>query len=186
MNILVIGDSHAKARLPDGTDTDIIAKTLEVPEHCRLAVSGSTARQWKENKNGWLSKAVILAKSPDIDAIFVSLGGNDLFRDYADGVLTSEEAKAIVSDIIYVLKEVTYKPIFLLVYGDPDKGKDIKAKLAAIGIDLAYSWIKNAVKPVTLIREYEILTDDDWCGTDIHPNESGYIKIANKIKEYFK
>jgi len=182
MNILILGDSHAKARTPDGKDTDLIAETLEVPTSLRLAVSGSMARHWRENREGWLDKAKALAADPATEAAFISLGGNDLFRDYADGIITAEEARAILDDIKEVLASFTL-PIYLLIYGDPYCGRDIRAVLAVIGIDMALTSLAKQLKNVYVIRESQILSNEDWCGTDIHPNSSGYIKIAEAIRK---
>jgi len=52
-----------------------------------------------------------------------------------------------------------------------------------IGIELAFRIITAGMPNVTLISESKILCSDDWCGTDIHPNESGYVKIAQAIQK---
>jgi len=183
MNILILGDSHAKARLPNGYDSDIIADTLDVPNTYRLARSGSTARQWADRTNDWLEKAVALCKWGKIDAVFVSLGGNDLFRDYADGTLTTEEGLRIMQDINAVISAIPHHKVMVLVYGDPYKGLDPRSIGAVIGIELAFRIITAGMPNVTLISESKILCSDDWCGTDIHPNESGYVKIAQAIQK---
>jgi len=183
MNILIIGDSHAKCRLPNGNDSDIIAETLDVPDKYRLARSGSTARQWVDRTNDWLEQAIELVKWDKVDAVFVSLGGNDLFRDYADGTLTTEEGLRIMQDISVVISSIPHHKVIALVYGDPYKGLDPRSIGAVIGIELAFRIITAGMPNVTLISESKILCSDDWCGTDIHPNESGYVKIAEAIRE---
>lgn len=183
MNILILGDSHAKARLPNGYDSDIIAETLDVPEQYRLARSGSTARQWLDRQNSWLEKAVELVKWEKIDAVFVSLGGNDLFRDYADGKLTTEEGLSIMQDIKTAISHIPHHKVIALVYGDPYKGTNPLSLSAVIGIEIAFKIITHGMTNVALISESKILTNDDWCGTDIHPNESGYLKIAEAIRK---
>lgn len=184
MNILIIGDSHAKGRLPDGTDSDLIADTLGCPSWCRLARSGSTARQWLDQSNPWLAEALATASRPETEAVFISLGGNDLFRDYADGVLTPQEAAAIVYDIRSILHLFSGgKRVFLLVYGDPYNGNSTESAAAVMGIEFAFRGLQLLVPGVTLVSESALLNHFDWCGKDIHPNSTGYIKIAEFVKQ---
>jgi hypothetical protein len=183
MNILIIGDSHAKCRLPNGYDSDIIADVLDVPMQYRLARSGSTAHQWLDRANGWLEKAIDIVKWEKVDAVFVSLGGNDMFRDYADGRLTTEEGLHIMQDIRSAISQIPHHKVIVLVYGDPYKGTNLLSVSAVVGIELAYKFVTYGMSNVTLLSQSKILTADDWCGTDIHPNESGYVKIAEAIKK---
>lgn len=181
MDILIVGDSHAKCRLPDGRDADTIADALGVPMRFRHARSGSTARQWLDPANPWLQNA--LQVMPDCEAVFISLGGNDLFRDYVDGKVTREEAKAIALDVKAVVGMFGARRVFLLVYGDPYKGKDTTALAGVLCINIAYRIFTADMPFVTLVPESAVLTEDDWCGTDIHPNGTGYAKIAEFIKK---
>ena len=181
MNLLIVGDSHAKCRLPDGTDADTIAEGLNVPQRLRLARSGSTARQWLDPANPWLSEALRLA--PECDAVFISLGGNDLFRDYIDGKVTREEAERICADVRDVVSRFSGRKVFLLAYGDPYKGTETMAIAGVICITIAFRLFTHDMPYVTLVSETSLLTPDDWCGTDIHPNISGYLKIAEFIRK---
>lgn len=181
MNILIVGDSHAKARLPSGEDSDIIARELEVPDVYRLARSGSTARQWLDPSNGWLAMAEALAA--ECDAVFLSIGGNDLFRDYADGHLSREEAERIMGEVKAVADRFGGKRLFLLVYGDPYNGRDNMTLAGVICITIAFRILAATLPNVTLVLEQKLLDASDWCGSDIHPNASGYVKIADFIRK---
>lgn len=181
MDILIIGDSHAECRLPDGRDAETIADALGVPDKYRLARSGSTARQWLDPANPWLSEALQLAK--ECDSVFISIGGNDLFRDYIDGKVTREEAERICADIRDIVTRFSDKRVFLLVYGDPYKGTEMMSIAGVICITIAYRLFTQDLPYVILVLETSLLSPDDWCGHDIHPNESGYLKIAEFIRK---
>ena len=80
MNLLIVGDSHAKGRLPHGgADSDAIAIRVATPPEFRLAVSGSTALQWASDQAGWFSQAQAMATRSE--AALISLLGNDYTAD---------------------------------------------------------------------------------------------------------
>lgn len=189
MNLLVVGDSHAKGRLPHGTvDSDAIAVRVGTPEKYRLAVSGSTALQWAADEDGRLSAAQGLAS--ECDAALVSLLGNDLFQAAADGRVELPEIAAAGAAMYEVIRSVAQccPRVFVLLYGYPYRDRDARKMLALLGLDAAIRSVCECVRAtlvtaprIETLDERALLSRDDWPGDDIHPFESGYLKLADEI-----
>lgn len=187
MRILIVGDSHAKCRLPHGSvDSDAIANRLDVPDELRLAVSGSTAIEWASDKDGWLSRAQALAA--ECDAVLISLLGNDLFAAARDGHIETSEVAAAAGALYEVVRSIAIAAprTFVLLYGYPYHDSNVRNILALEALDGAIEAVVETVRVVTgsrieTIDERRIVSRSDWPGDDIHPLESGYIAIADEV-----
>lgn len=186
-NVLIIGDSHAKGFLPHTrVDSDAIAVALGTPGELRQAVSGSTAQEWACNKDTRLVDAQISAGAAE--AVLISLGGNDLFKAAADGIVDDAEIAALCVNLAHVLYELSIlsNRTFVLLYGYPYR--DVRAQ-ALMALQRLNAVIASTVQTVNEIHgvhietidEGQYLTPDDWPGDDIHPFESGYAKIGAEI-----
>ena len=183
---LIVGDSHAACRLPhSGVDAWTVAELLGVPASNRLAVSGSTARQWAADHNGWLSSAL----SNRAQVVWISLGGNDVTEAAADGSVSTPEQLAIASDLFCVVATIARgrKLVIGTLYADPYQGS---RPADAQGLALLDAGISNVVALAcgsvgvrwALLDERGVLGASDYDGSgDLHPASSGYTKMADEI-----
>jgi len=187
MKLLIVGDSHAESYLPHSKiRSNAIGKTVGTPERLMQAVSGSTAIQWAKDFEVRLSRAEVSAS--EADATLISLLGNDLFAAAKDGKVTVVEIIASVSALFEVLRTLSSvsKRTFVLLYGQPYHEPSL---IQIEGVKWLNSAIVSCAKTVSAITgnkiefidEDTILERSDWPGDDIHPFESGYVKIGREI-----
>lgn len=185
--VLIIGDSHAKGYLPHTcVDSDAIGTALGTPAELCQAVSGSTADDWAQNFSDRLNFAI--ADSLGVEAVLVSLGGNDAFKAAADGTVSDFEVAALCVNLAHVLREIAvHAPrVFVLLYGypfavrDPVKVDALRRLNAFIAATAATVAKLDGVR-IELIDESDILDEADWPGDDIHPFVTGYNKIGREI-----
>lgn len=185
--ILIVGDSHAKGFLPHSKiDSDAIGIRLGSPAEMRIAISGSTAEQWASDFNMRLTLAQLAAQ--DAEATLISLGGNDLFKAAQDGHVEDAEIAALCCHVFHVLEELALpsKRTFVLLYGYPFMTVDAHKLMAVTRLNAFIAGVARTVAALHGVRietldERMILIPEDWPGDDIHPFESGYIKIAEEI-----
>lgn len=174
--IAVVGDSWA-AGYDDTFARDMggWAAVLGIPDYLRMAVSGSTARQWASDFGGRLSAACAVQK----DCTVVFLGGNDVFRAMDDGKIEPAEIVALFNDIGFVVRRLSDSaPVIVGLYSNPYPG-DVKA---AVAVKLLNFCIKEACPAGTHFIECAEFLGHGDTGPGIHPTPSGYGKIAEEVQ----
>jgi lysophospholipase L1-like esterase len=174
--IAVVGDSWAAGY--DDTfarDAGGWAAVLGVPDYLRMAVSGSTARQWASDFGGRLSDACAVQK----DCSVVFLGGNDLFRAMDDGKIDPSEVIALFNDVGFVVRRLSEAaPVIVGLYANP-YADDPKA---AVAVRLLNFCIRGACPAGTRFIECAAFLERGDIGPGIHPTPSGYGKIAGEVQ----
>jgi len=123
------------------------------------------------------------------DAALISLLGNDLFAAAADGRVELSEVAAATAALYEVVRGIALAAprTFVLLYGYPYKDQNARNRLALQALNAAITSVVASVsiisgcRTIELIDEGALLAPDDWPRDDIHPFESGYIKIADEI-----
>lgn len=174
--IAVVGDSWA-AGYDDTFARDMggWAAVLGIPDYLRMAVSGSTARQWASDFGGRLSAACAVQK----DCSVVFLGGNDLFRAMDDGKIEPNEIVALFNDVGFVVRRLAQTaPVLVGLYGNPYP-EDPKAVIAAKLLNFC---IRSACPAGTVFVDCSTFLGPGDIGPGIHPTPSGYGKIAEEVQ----
>jgi len=185
--LLILGDSHAACRLPHSpVDAWTVAELLGVPASNRLAVSGSTARQWASDYQGRLSAAI----TNRAGIVWISIGGNDALAAAADGQVTAAEQLAVAADMLRFFAAAARGRALCVctLYADPWQGARPDQ---AAGLDALDAGISNVCElacssvgtPVAFLDERTVLTPANYGGSgDLHPNAEGYTNIALRLR----
>lgn len=177
--VLFLGDSWMASRVDGEGDTGLMYDILDIPASMRQAVSGSTAAQWSVDHNHMLSKAM----STRCDAVVLSLGGNDAFAALNnDGKITEDEISAMLTAVSSVVGLLTakFKEVYVVLYANPYPG-NWRSAFGSMMLNAAL--ISAMPSTVRLIHSSAVLIDADFPGTGIHPNRSGYEKLAALIRK---
>ena len=190
-----IGDSW-NAGFDDETRTDKggwIAK-LDPARFGRVAslsVSGSTAKQWAEDFDGRLSRAVELA--PATDVYFVSLMGNDAYAAMAEGseggkTVTAAEIRAAVGNLRNVVSALaaTGKRVLVMMYANPFQNNFVTAcGCTALNAAIVFA-SANFVDSGDYIDSASVLEAPGMMsGIGIHPSDAGYAALARLAEGMF-
>nr|WP_244515591.1 arylesterase [Pacificibacter marinus] len=118
--------------------------------------------------------------TPDVDAMIVALGGNDVLRGTAP-----EIARANLAGILDIaaLKNV---PVLLIGIDVPENyGTDYKSQFTAIYTDLAAEYdtllIDSFLRPLTEIGPMSEVLNTYFQGDGIHPNAKGVSIIVQSV-----
>lgn len=176
MKILVIGDSWSSAVVAGDSTHGGWPVLLGVPEEMRQAVAGSTARQWANDFDGRLTKAV----NTEADVVILSLLGNDAFAAIQDGVITMEEINIALNSMRDVLHAVRKKRNFVLLYTDPFFGTNPTSGVGCALLNSLISWVVPSFVEVVVTSDF--LIDANFDGFDIHPNLSGHEAVASFLR----
>ena len=157
-----------------------------IPEELRQGVSGTTAADWANDLNGMLTRASYTPAS----AVVVSLGGNDLRAALKDVHLSGHEVIDGMANLLRVIKATRKGRVVLMQYANVFANHP---SLSLVGAGVVYllnrylalaAWIAGDVE---LLRCEDFLTAEDMppagADVDIHPTQSGHVKIANKVIE---
>ncbi len=180
-----IGDSWISAYVAGGSVNGGWPLYMGGLPKLRMGISGSTAKEWAEDKDGRLSLA--LALEEDYDTVIISLMGNDAFAALQDGHVSTAEVLAAISNMRKVVKSFTRlkKRVFVLQYSSPfypgnkrfvEGGKAVGQINSAIEVACHFL-------PVEFIHTPTALLEEHFDGTDIHPNEAGHKALADYITQ---
>lgn len=178
---IVFGDSWSAARESDTGRDEGWTSLCGVSRLNNFARSGSTAREWADDKDGCLSnvlKRAAIIRGP----IIFSLVGNDIRHAADDGKISPRE----VLDAFRAVKSVVSRfpktrQLVMIMYRDPYFGHN---KQAARGVALMNFICKLATmfnKNVQRIETANILSRIDFDGKDFHPTRAGWAHFAEVL-----
>jgi acyl-CoA thioesterase-1 len=128
---------------------------------------------------GGLSR-VAWTLTPDIDAMIVALGGNDLLRG-----LSPDLSRANLAGILDVAKEKNIPVLLIGMQAPGNFGADYKAQFDAIYPELAQDYgtlyVEGFLKPLTDIGPWEQVLKTHMQPDGIHPNAAGVAVIVDAI-----
>ncbi|WP_414835846.1 arylesterase [Celeribacter halophilus] len=128
---------------------------------------------------GGLSR-VAWTLTPDIDAMIVALGGNDLLRG-----LSPEISRANLAGILDVAQEKNVPVLLIGMQAPGNFGADYKAQFDAIYPELAQDYgtiyVEGFLKPLTDIGPWEQVLKTHMQPDGIHPNAAGVTVIVDAI-----
>ncbi len=184
--ILTIGDSWMVEVNGGGDPWPVL---LGVPDGLRQGIRGTTALDWADDHDGILTRAV----NTPADAVVISLGGNDLRAALKDGHLSGHEVIDGMANLLRVIKATRKWRVVLMQYANVFANHP---SLSLVGAGVVYllnrylalaAWIAGGVE---LLRCDDFLAAEDMppagADVDIHPTQSGHVKIANKVIELLK
>lgn len=183
-NVYVIGDSWASGVNSDtGGDHQGWAQILGIPPERNMAIAGSTAEDWATRY------ADKIKSIPSGSVVIISLGGNDMIKALSDGRIDPVEAIGIMtaaSDVLGLVEGCMPTKVIYSPYCNPYPNRpDARAviDLYHSGLMLALISIEGNARLNCKIEipNYE-LTAEDFSKGDIHPNSSGYAKMAETMK----
>ncbi|MFZ1725441.1 MAG: arylesterase [Albidovulum sp.] len=127
--------------------------------------------------------------TPDVDAIIVTLGGNDLLRG-----LPPAEARANLDAILAKAKARNLPVLLIGLVAPGNYGADYKASFDAIYPDLAAKYtalyVKNFLAPIAAQPDRETALNTLMQADRIHPNARGVALIVDalgpKVQELVK
>jgi acyl-CoA thioesterase-1 len=128
---------------------------------------------------GGLSR-VAWTLTPDIDAMIVALGGNDLLRG-----LSPDLSRANLAGILDVAQEKNIPVLLIGMQAPGNFGADYKAQFDAIYPELAHDYgtlyVEGFLKPLTDIGPWEQVLKTHMQPDGIHPNAAGVAVIVEAI-----
>lgn len=128
---------------------------------------------------GGLSR-VAWTLTPDIDAMIVALGGNDLLRG-----LSPDLSRANLAGILDVAKEKNIPVLLIGMQAPGNFGAEYKAQFDAIYPELAQDYgtlyVEGFLKPLTDIGPWEQVLKTHMQPDGIHPNAAGVAVIVEAI-----
>ncbi|MBU2891527.1 arylesterase [Celeribacter halophilus] len=128
---------------------------------------------------GGLSR-VAWTLTPDIDAMIVALGGNDLLRG-----LSPDLSRANLAGILDVAKEKNIPVLLIGMQAPGNFGAEYKAQFDAIYPELAQDYgtlyVEGFLKPLTDIGPWEQVLKTHMQPDGIHPNAAGVAVIVDAI-----
>jgi lysophospholipase L1-like esterase len=180
-SILVIGDSWSSAVVSSATWQEVDRQgwplILGIPDANRQAVAGSTAAQWAEDYNGWLTRA----KNTPADVIILSLLGNDAFAALAGGITPQEVADGITNFWRLVTMPHGARKI-VLQYTDPFCGTDATKALLCSMLDAVIAE-ECRMTAVDTFDTKTVLNPEHFTPGSIHPNQAGHQAIADGLAQ---
>ncbi|WP_416351243.1 arylesterase [Celeribacter halophilus] len=128
---------------------------------------------------GGLSR-VAWTLTPDIDAMIVALGGNDLLRG-----LSPDLSRANLAGILDVAQEKNVPVLLIGMQAPGNFGADYKMQFDAIYPELAQDYgtlyVEGFLKPLTDIGPWEQVLKTHMQPDGIHPNAAGVAVIVEAI-----
>ncbi|WP_417274860.1 arylesterase [Celeribacter halophilus] len=128
---------------------------------------------------GGLSR-VAWTLTPDIDAMIVALGGNDLLRG-----LSPDLSRANLAGILNVAQEKNIPVLLIGMQAPGNFGAEYKAQFDAIYPELAQDYgtlyVEGFLKPLTDIGPWEQVLKTHMQPDGIHPNAAGVAVIVEAI-----
>lgn len=181
-DIVVLGDSYSAA-IEGDTHLDHAgwAGMLNIPEINRQAISGTTASDWVNNKNGMLDKAL----ATPCKVVIISLLGNDLMNAVKEH---NNELKSTVMDFAqdvvgYTLLvnrlKASGKKVYLLAYTDPFSAQlNREAMVAATLLNMCVGKVAELTGACVLWSQLALNKPEHFTGDDIHPTHAGHQALA--------
>jgi len=170
VRVLVIGDSYADAEW---------VKLLGVIPKYAQAVSGSTARQWADNENEMLGRAVCTG-SP---VVIISLMGNDGLQAMKDGKVTPDEVYDALGALCHVRDAIKRERTIVFLYPNPYGTEHPFANLLVTYLNFGIRAVFAALPGVEFINWGKVLGPECFSPPDIHPNELGQKIMAEHVKQ---
>ncbi|MEP3345824.1 MAG: arylesterase [Litoreibacter sp.] len=118
--------------------------------------------------------------TPDVDAVIVALGGNDVLRG-----LPPEQAKSNIDAILTKVETRGLPALLVGIDAPPNFGPSYKADFDALYIDLAAKHdvliFPNILEGLTKIEDRAMVLREHMQDDRIHPNASGVSLVVEEI-----
>lgn len=177
-NWIVFGDSWSAAREGDTGIDGGWRRMIGIPARNHFAISGTTAREWADDKYGRLTE--VIKRSCELDGpIVFSLVGNDIRHAAEDGVVSVSE----MFDAYRAVKSIVRRfprdrHLVMLMYCDPYFGRNKKAMFGVYIMNRICELATFGRHNVQRIYTSKFFTEADFDGKDFHPTRVGWKRFV--------